>query len=47
MSLLLALVLLLLSSLLTPPLPSLGKIFLPGHSFHHVVFRVVTTVVPA
>lgn len=25
----------------------IGKIFLPGHSFHHVVFRVVTTVVPA
>lgn len=37
---------LLLLSLLSPP-PSLGKICLPSHSFHHVVFRVASTVVPA
>jgi hypothetical protein len=46
MSLLLALMFLFFLPFLHTP-PSLGKIFLPGHSFHHVVFRVVTTVVPA
>jgi len=29
-----------------PPIPP-GKIFLPSHSFHHVVCGIVTTVVPA